>query len=78
MTPIGFQRKVAALGITEVRFAYHWHEDEMKYDVQALDATGALLSLPHLLVREIEETLTQQVEGGYGTYRCSARWPLKV
>jgi hypothetical protein len=69
VTPLGFQRKIAALGIAEVRFAYHWHEDEMKYDVQALDATGTLLSLPHPLVGEIEEALAEQAQDGYGTYR---------
>ncbi|PTA69091.1 hypothetical protein [Deinococcus arcticus] len=55
--PAGFARKLARLGVARVRLAYLWHEDEMRYEVQALDGQGRAVPLDHDTRREVEEAV---------------------
>ncbi|WP_221089020.1 hypothetical protein [Deinococcus aquaedulcis] len=66
--PAGFAHKLARLGVARVRLAYLWHEDETRYEVQALDGQGRAVPLDHDLRREVEEAVEHADLPGQSAY----------
>jgi len=65
--PRGFRTKLERLGVSHVLVAYHWHEDEHRFHIEARDASGAPVPLDATTEWQTREALDAQ-DLSYGPY----------